>query len=304
MIDVLSCVLTPGAPIAAPDVLAFWSLHRRAIEGDVSPFDAAVRGGALADRLGYAFVAGYEAALARLVPDRDRTRTAALCATEAGGAHPRAIATAIAEGALRGEKTFITLGEHAEDLYVLAKTGEDEGRAKLALAHVARDAPGVHVTPLATMPFVPEIPHASVRFDGVRAFTLLAGDGWTDYVRPFRTIEDVHVHAAVLAWLAASAVRHAWPRELVERALALLLALRELSSADPSSAVTHLALAGAIDLSRALVAGIDPLWDAVGGDERARWKRDRALLEVAGKARAQRRERAWERIASPSSSRA
>ncbi len=25
----------------------------------------------------------------------------------------------------------------------------------------------------------------------------LAGDGWDDYVKPFRTLEDVHVFAAV-----------------------------------------------------------------------------------------------------------
>src|SRR5690606_29810859 len=152
------------------------------------------------------------------------------------------------------------------------------------------------IEPLPPAPFVPEIPHAKVRFEGVRDFEALEGDGWADYVRPFRTVEDMHVHAAALAWLAASARRHDWPREIVERALAVLLSLRELSLADPSSADAHLALGGAIALSRALVAELEPLWDRAPEQERARWRRDRALLDVAGKARAQRLERAWQAL--------
>lgn len=291
-------MLSP-APIAAADVLAFWSAHREVALRARTPWEAAVRGGASADRLGYAFVAGYEAALAALVPSRDRSRPAALCASEAGGAHPRAVATAIEDGALRGEKTFVTLGEHARELYVLARTGADGDRARLALVRVDRSAPGVAVAPLPPSPFVPEIPHAVVRFEGVREFEPLEGDGWADYVRPFRTVEDVLVHAAALAWIGASVRRHGGPREIVERALGILLSLRELSLADPSSPRAHLALAGAIALTRALVAELEPFWDRAPEEERARWRRDRPLLDVAGKARAARLERAWRSLGEP-----
>lgn len=299
MRDALDAVLAPGPPIEAADALGFWAAHRGALSAASEPWEEAVRGGASADRLGYAFLAGYEAALSALLPGRDRSRPAALCATEKGGAHPRAILAAIEDGALTGEKTYVTLGESAEELYVLARTGTRGDRAELALARVPRAATGVAVTPLSALPFVPEIPHAAVRFEGVRELEILPGDGWADYVRPFRTVEDVHVHAAVLAWLAATAARHAWPRELSERALSLLVALRELSSADPSSPAVHVALAGTIALSRALVADLEPSWEVAPSDERARWQRDRGLLEVAGKARALRLERAWEALTSP-----
>lgn len=295
----LRAVLAPGPPIEAADAVLFWAAHRRALSAAIDPWEAAVRGGASADRLGYAFLAGYEAALGSLLPGRDRSRSAALCATERGGAHPRAIAAVIEDGALSGEKTYVTLGEHAEELYVLARTGTRGDRAELALARVPRAASGVLITPLPAPPFVPEIPHAAVRFEGVRELEVLPGDGWADYVRPFRTVEDVHVHAAVLAWLAATAARHAWPRELPARALSLLLALRELSRADPSSPAVHVALAGAIALSRALVSDLEPSWEAAPSEERARWQRDRGLLEVAGKARALRLERAWQALSSP-----
>lgn len=296
--DPLAAVLAPAPPIDAADAVAFWAEHRAALRDASTPWEAAILGGARADRLGYAFLAGYEAALSALLPSRDRTRPAALCATETGGAHPRAIATTLESGALRGEKTFVTLGEHAEELLVLARRGREGDRADLVLVRVDRSAKGVTITPLPATPFVPEIPHASVRFDDVRELELLPGAGWDDYVRPFRTVEDVHVHVAVLAWLGATACRSGWPRKHVERAAALLFALRELSSADPSSPATHVALAGAIDLSRALVAELEPSWDAAPDEERARWRRDRPLLEVAGKARALRRERAWEALAS------
>ncbi len=211
-------MLSPGAPSQAEDVADWWSAFGPALVNAQAPWDAAVLGGARADRLGFAFAAGYQAALWSLVPARDLRRTAALCATEAGGAHPRAIETRLTDGVLEGEKTFVTLGPHAQDLYVLAKTGEEAGRPALALVRVDAAAPGVTVTPLGETPFVPEIPHASVRLAGVRAFETLPGDGWADYVRPFRSVEDTLVHAAALAWLGASGMRWGWPREPIRAA--------------------------------------------------------------------------------------
>ncbi len=55
------------------------------------PMDRAVAGGFLADRIGYAFAAGYEAALRRLAPDLPEGPIVSLCITEKEGAHPRAI---------------------------------------------------------------------------------------------------------------------------------------------------------------------------------------------------------------------
>ena len=54
-----------------------------------------------------------------------------------------------------------------------------------------------------------EIPHAEVGLDRVRveASAVLPGDGYADYVKPFRTIEDAHVHCALLGYLVA---RHVW----------------------------------------------------------------------------------------------
>ncbi|HVJ89651.1 MAG TPA: hypothetical protein VM580_07585, partial [Labilithrix sp.] len=95
------------------------------------PFDRALWAGFEADRLGYAFAGGYRAALTSLFSWAAQATSApahlwpsidvrlSLAATEAKGAHPRAIATKlVAEGEsllLDGEKTFATLASAADE---------------------------------------------------------------------------------------------------------------------------------------------------------------------------------------------
>src|SRR4051794_33017827 len=71
--------------------------------------ERAVIGGARADRLGYAFAIGYSAALEALVGEGD----AALCVTEDGGNHPKAIQTRLVDGRVTGSKRWATLADHA-----------------------------------------------------------------------------------------------------------------------------------------------------------------------------------------------
>jgi acyl-CoA dehydrogenase len=98
---------------------------------------------------------------------------------------------------------------------------------------------------------------------------------------------------SVLAYLIATARRYGWPRPAIARACAVLASLATLSPADPSSPAVHVALAGAIDLARAIVNDLEPCWQNTPEEERARWQRDRSLLDIAGKARALRLEKAW-----------
>src|SRR5690606_7432797 len=120
-----------------------------------------------------------------------------------------------------------------------------DGKNRLCAVRVPTTAPGVRIT-ASTAPFVPEIPHAEVTLDRVTisAEQLLPGDGYDDYLKPFRTIEDVHVHAALLGYLIGVARRIGAPRELVERLLANALAVRAVARADARSPATHVALAG------------------------------------------------------------
>ena len=82
--------------------------------------------------------------------------------------------------------------------------------------------------------------------------------------------------------------------------VAALTLLSALAADDVRAASTHVALAGALLFAQRLYADAAPLWAAAGEDPAAvRWQRDVALFDVAGPARRQRAERAWERVGNP-----
>lgn len=303
--DLLTRVMRPiDPPLVFESAAEWWDDHADATADLERPIDRAICGATRVDRLGFAFAGGYAAALRALVPDLPERTLVSFAATEEGGAHPKAIRTALAphgEGwVLDGAKQWVTLGPQGGAILVVARLpgSDDDARPTLRVVRVDAGAPGVTLTPLPHMPFVPEIPHASVRLERVEIAPadVLLGDGYEHYLKPFRTIEDLHVHAAVLAWLLAVGARAGWPRPPRERALSALVTARSLAMLSPSSPVVHLALGGLIAEAHAIVDELEPCWATVDPALRARWERDRPLLGVAGKARAQRLLRAWERL--------
>lgn len=279
---------------------AFWARHLQASAPFTLPVDRAISGGSIADRTGYAFAAGYAAALQALFPDVAASVLGSLAATEEGGAHPRAIHTTLSgsEDGLRleGDKSWVTLGGSV--LFVLARAGTSpDGRAELVVVRIPAEREGVEVVPMPELPFVPEIPHAQLQLRQVRvhAEEVLPGDGWERWVKPFRTVEDLHVHAAVLAFCLATGARLDWPRTLREQLAALLVAVRALAVEEPHAPAVHLALAGVLAQSRSLLEALAPHWAAAPEPLRSRWARDQRLLDVAQKARAARTEKAWRR---------
>jgi alkylation response protein AidB-like acyl-CoA dehydrogenase len=229
--------------------------------------------------VGTAFLAGYRAAVEHLTG----VTSGSLAATEDGPVHPRTVATRLQDGRVTGRKRFVTGVPGAERLVVLALAGEDGDRRDLRAVVVPTDR--VEVRPLGPFPFVPEVPHAEVVLDGVPVESVIPGDGWADVVKPFRTVEDLHVLAAVLAYAAS---RAELGRDDLCAVLASLAALAALWRADPRDPTTHLALAGvfahgAVDRVR---------WPP--GEEGERWTRDRPLLQVAQKARDARLAAAWD----------
>jgi alkylation response protein AidB-like acyl-CoA dehydrogenase len=295
-VDILRHLLSetpPTSPIDSPR--ACFDLLEPLDSTFQSTVDRAAAGGFIADRLGYAFLAGYRAALTRLDP---KVRRASLCATESAGPHPRAISTRLRQSSdpnfhvLTGEKTFATLASVAETLLVVASVGEKEGRNQLVVARVPAGRAGVVIRDREPLAFAPEIPHARVTFADVRVAPeeVLDGDGYERLLKPFRTIEDVHVTAASLGHIVRVARLYGEPREIVERSLASLSALRELATHDPLDPALHVALAGVL----AEAAAVAQRLELGAADEaiRARWARDLPLLGVAGAVRELRREAA------------
>jgi len=290
-VDVIRALLE-GRPPAVNTLAAWWEATAVPRAAFGTTLDRALVGGALADRLGFAFASAYGEALRALVPGIDGIT--ALCITEAGGNHPKAIETKLVPAGdgymVSGHKKWATVGSLASSLLVCATTGDH----RLRMVRVAANAPGVTITG-SSAPFVPEIPHAEITLDhvAVRASDVLPGDGYDEYVKPFRTIEDAHVHAALLGYLVGVACRKGFARDGIERLLALAVATRAAGSADVKAPTTHVALAGIFALVAREVAALEALWAALPDDEWERWQRDRMLLQVASKARDARRDKAW-----------
>lgn len=303
----LSATLARGPYKGLPEWLR--ELSRCPFSGHV---ERALWAGFHADRLGYAFVGGYGAALSRLVDHvgqaegvlaRPLPANVCLCATESGGAHPRAIATRLDKqgGALvlDGEKTFATLATVADELLVVASRGlEADGTNRLRLVRVKPNAKGVTIVARPETPFTPEIPHAIVRFDRVVVETedMLPGDGYERWVKPFRTIEDTHVLAATVGYLQGAARAHGFGHDVSAELVSLSLSLIDVGARDPESPLTHIVLAGLFGAARRLVASLDAAWSKAPEDERARWARDLPLLTIAENARGKRTEAAWGRL--------
>jgi len=280
-----------------------WGAYRSERASGSTPFEAAARVAATVDRLGFAFAVAYPAALEHMVTGVELP--CALCVTEAKGNSPRAIETTLERSGdhyqLTGTKTFVTFGNLAEALLVVARAGaKPDGRPNLVVVQIPATRKGVELQELPTTPFVPEVPHTSVRLDGVEVLQgeRLPGDGYLNYVKPFRTIEDIHVVGATLGYLVGLARRTRASATLIAELSADLVALDRLRDGPPLDPRVHIALHGVYQHVTRLIGSEDfaRVLDRAQDDERDRWERDRALLRVASKAREARFERAMTEI--------
>ncbi len=288
-----------------PDFAAWKARYDAVAPLFAASVERALAGGFLSDRAAFAFACGYQNALQFLVPGITGDRVASFCVTEEEGGHPRAIKTVIAEepgagGALRirGGKKFVTLASEASLLAVACSRGTDgAGRNRVVMALVDRSLPGITVEPMQGIPFVPEISHGTLVIDVVvPASAELPGEGYSDYVRPFRTAEDIHVFAGIAGFLLGSSFRHGWPADAAEDIAGFCCAVRGIAGGNVKDPATHAALAGLEGMMASLVVRLDPHWALADADARERWQRDRRILTVAGQVREKRKNSARERL--------
>lgn len=249
----------------------------------------AILGGRLAATPGLAFFAGYQAALRALWPEAPDS-LGAFCVTERRSVRPADLTTRLANGRLSGCKDFVTGGGQADWLLVAARSEPAGEPARIALCHVAREASGVALEGLPPLPIATDIPHARLLLDDAAAQTL-PGDGWDDYAKPFRTLEDIHVLLALAAWLYGVGLACQWPQALRLKLAGVLAAGGEIARLDPRDAATHLLLAGVFAQFESLQAELDVALDGAG-EWPALWRRDSGLLKIAGSARQKRLEKA------------
>ena len=276
-----------------------------------STLEQAALGGRYSINMSYAFSAGYQSAIQSLFQPCTR-KLASLCITEKDGNHPKQIKSALFKHKtgwqLNGSKSFITGANDAEQLYIAAtepSLSEDDKseltentRPIIKMLSIPSNVSGVKIEPMPPLPFVPDISHGTATFEQVEIQTaqILEGDGYTQYIKPFRTHEDIHVLAAVIGFRIGEAINSNWSKNSIEAHLMLLSSLLSLPTNNLTSPTTHIVFAGCRAQFGSLIEQTDEEFKLNNPEGFNQWKRDKALLNVASKAHTVRTQRAWESI--------
>ena len=140
-----ACLRAPTQVPPRASVAEWWPRWRSAAALAASSVEQALLGGFDADRVGWAFASGYQAALRALLPELPADAVAAFCVTEESGNRPRDIHTRItpqADGSvsISGAKRWTTLGPDSSLLLIVGALppAEDSARAQLKVARVRK----------------------------------------------------------------------------------------------------------------------------------------------------------------------
>lgn len=222
-----------------------WSETYYQLVKNKPPFERAVLGGFTCQQFSFAFMAGYQAALEKMFPNIAPNELKALCVSETKGGHPKFIETMLLDNRITGLKTYVTLGSDAAHLLVLCKTKEQvDGKPALKIVHLPQTANNIVVTDF-SLSFMLEVKHGQLALTdtAINANQILKGDGYKDYTKPFRSLEDILVGAAHQAMLLRQAIDNNWDAEVRDAMFLNLFTLKNLLDLPPSKKETHLLLA-------------------------------------------------------------
>lgn len=281
----LSAIRSPDMDVQA-SLKNWWTLIND--QNYKTPASLALYAGLKADRLAFAFAAGYQAALRHQFPDLGR-QVGAFCVTEPQGAHPRQIQSELShesgEWRLKGQKSFVSMADLAEQVFILAKRGESHGRPDLVMVQLPVSSTVLSLSK--SLAYVPELAHGALTFDVViEKASILPGDGYSDYSKAFRVLEDTYVSISVLGFLLSQGIKRAWPAELISDLLACIQLLSSITPLPVGIANTHLLLASALRQAVDLYKQADEQFTQCDDELALFWKRDKPLMGFAAKARA------------------
>lgn len=259
------------------------------------------------DRL-CASVAGHQAAIRRLFPATPNDAITAFCVSEDQGPRPSGILSALTPTSdgyrLNGAKKWGSLSPLADLLYVAASIGEAEGRKQLRMVKVASNSPGLILDTSPYAAYRDHMPIADLKLVdvAVSADEVLAEDAYTDFIKPFRLVEDVYGAVAVQIGVLHVGRAHNWPQETLEDLTALILQGYAISETPMSRAVDVVLMSAFFRAWDEVWRELGPCWDLVPPETRARWSPGTGTLGVAARAREARRQNAWAELTPSSNS--
>lgn len=235
----------------------------------------AALGGALADRLPWVFVAGYQAALRRAFPEVCGLRgwTCYAASEDRDGKIP-GVTLDEEHSTISGTKTWVATSDHVASLVVSVR---HEGQR---LFLVDRDAPGVEVTTPRRAGFLGDMSQGRVTFTDTPATHRLDVEG----ARIFGIAEPLHVLSALngymLAHTTAHAAEHDTGHDLIEAVTTALLAASRLAESELDAPTVTVGLAELDAQTQAAAEAFEPLVADADPAFFARWNADRRLITM------------------------
>ena len=243
-----------------------------------------------ATSIGQSFAIGYRCALQALWPSLKQGQWAALCVSEAQGNHPRQIKTTVNEqGVLAGHKSFVSMAEQAKQLIVIAKIAEHENHPQLKAVLVSQDLAEVLTQPMPNIGMLPDISHGSIELNDAQG-TILPGDGYTEFSKRFRYLEDIHVLMGFTSLILSTSLRFKLKPEITEKSLMLISAILNQDLND--TYWHHLHISALFKEFEELVAEFEENIKDVPNGFSENWQRDKKIFSIASKARLARTEKA------------
>ena len=244
----------------------------RALGGD-TPIVTSVIGGALADRLPWVFVSGYQAANRRAFPELPASPSWACFAAseDREGKLPGASLQEV-DGRLElsGSKTWIAASDHVAQLVVTVGTGEAQ-----RLVVVDRASEGVSVESYDRAKFLGDMSQGRATFDRAAVTLEMAGSTsrWG-----FGAGEPLHVLTALNAFMLSQTLALAGPASLIGRTLASIHGAAAVAEHDLTAEIVTFGLAGLDAHTQAAAEEFEALIEEVDADLHQRWTKDRRLV--------------------------
>ncbi len=266
---VLTGALAPREAATEDDFHATWIAMGL---GRTEPTLMAAVGGALADRLAWVFLSGYQATLRRCFPQLPaEDGWSAFVNTEGVGDLPgTSLSGEAGSRRLNGWKTWLAGADHVDRLLVSATHNA------LPFAVVRRAQPGVVIEHSRSGGYLGEMIQGRVCFEDVPvAEDQIVGDATT--FPAFRASEGAYVRVALSAFILGHAVRLRAPAELVTAVVGTLVAAAGAVALPLPSRAATVAIGGVDGQTRALASAFGPFIATADPALHALWERDARL---------------------------
>lgn len=283
---ILAGSIAPEPSPTEADYHAAW-LDRKV--GEEDEFMTAALGGALADRLAWVFVAGYQSSMRRSFPalPRENGWCAFVNTEDRTGTYPGTSLTGEpGNRRLSGWKGWVAAADHIDRLLVSASHNQ------LPFMLLRRDQPGVRIVsggpPKA---YLSELVQGRAQFDNVAiSEAQIIGDERTFPV--FRATESAYVRAALAAFMFSHARRLGAPPALTGGALDALFACKAILQLPLPSDAASVAMLGSAGHVIALASEFESLIAQKDPALHQLWMKDRRLVHGSLPATLARAERA------------